>query len=241
MFEDSLVVSRVARISSSERWTAVASIGLQCALASVVVVLPLMHPERMVSRVEAPKVVMPLLRKAPVPVRVERAAAASSASPTAASASSPTRRLIFTTAEPTSSVPDVASAVSFGNEMKMGDGVPSGLGDSGTGTRPVVVVRPEANRRVPISSGVSAGLLLVPIRPVYPAIARAAGVQGTVVVSAVISRTGTIESLRVVSGPAMLQTAAVEAIRAARYQPYRLNGMPTEVETTITVNFRLGA
>jgi protein TonB len=84
-------------------------------------------------------------------------------------------------------------------------------------------------------------LLLVPIRPVYPAIARAAGVQGTVVVSAVISRTGTIESLRVVSGPAMLQTAAVEAIRAARYQPYRLNGMPTEVETTITVNFRLGA
>jgi len=206
----------------------------------VVVVLPLMHPERMISRVEAPKVVMPLLRKAPVQVRVERVAAASSASPTAASASSPTRRLIFTTAGPISSVPDVASAVSFGSGM-MGDGVPSGLGDSGTGTRPVVVVKPEANRRVPISSGVSAGLLLVPIRPVYPAIARAAGVQGTVVVSAVISRTGTIESLRVVSGPAMLQTAAVEAIRAARYQPYRLNGMPTEVETTITVNFRLGA
>jgi protein TonB len=60
-----------------------------------------------------------------------------------------------------------------------------------------------------------------------------------VVVSAVISRTGRIESLRVLSGPAMLQTAAMEAIRAARYQPYRLNGEPTEVETTITVNFRL--
>jgi protein TonB len=83
-------------------------------------------------------------------------------------------------------------------------------------------------------------MLMMPIRPVYPAIARAAGVQGTVVVTAVISRTGMIESLRVVSGAPMLQNAAVEAIRAARYQPYRLNGEPTEVETTITVNFRMG-
>ena len=43
-----------------------------------------------------------------------------------------------------------------------------------------------------------------------------------------------------VSGPLMLQSAAMEAIREARYQPYRLNGEPTEVQTTITVNFRIG-
>jgi protein TonB len=83
-------------------------------------------------------------------------------------------------------------------------------------------------------------MLLAPIRPVYPAIARAARVEGTVVVEAVISRAGRIESLRVVSGPAMLQRAAMDAIREARYRPYRLNGEPTEVETTITVNFRMG-
>jgi protein TonB len=83
-------------------------------------------------------------------------------------------------------------------------------------------------------------MLIAPIRPVYPVIAKAAGVQGTVVVEAVISRTGTIESLHVVSGPAMLQQSAMEAIREARYQPFRLNGEPTEVQTTITVNFRLG-
>jgi protein TonB len=83
-------------------------------------------------------------------------------------------------------------------------------------------------------------MLLAPIRPVYPVIAKAAGVQGTVVVEAVISRKGTIESLHVVSGPAMLQNAALDAIRQARYQPYRLNGEPTEVQTTITVNFRIG-
>ena len=55
-----------------------------------------------------------------------------------------------------------------------------------------------------------------------------------------ISRKGTIESLRVVSGPPMLQSAAMDAIRAARYQPFRLNGEPAEVETRITVNFRMG-
>ena len=81
---------------------------------------------------------------------------------------------------------------------------------------------------------------MAPIRPIYPVIARAAGVQGTVIVEAVISRIGTIESLHVVSGPPMLQSAALDAIREARYHPYRLNGEPTEVQTTITVNFRIG-
>jgi protein TonB len=83
-------------------------------------------------------------------------------------------------------------------------------------------------------------MLIAPIRPVYPVIAKAAGVQGTVVVEAVISRQGTIERLHVVSGPAMLQNAALDAIREARYRPYRLNGEPTDVQTTITVIFRMG-
>jgi periplasmic protein TonB len=91
-----------------------------------------------------------------------------------------------------------------------------------------------------VSTGVLQGMLIAPIRPVYPPIARAAGVSGTVVVEAVISRTGTIESLHVVSGPQMLQNAALEAIREARYEPYRLNGEVVEVETRITVNFRMG-
>ena len=125
----------------------------------------------------------------------------------------------------------------------MTDGIPATLSTgSATHATRIYVASPRASSGpLHISTGVSAGMLLAPIRPVYPAIARAAGMQGTVVVSAVISRTGAIESLRVLSGPPMLQSAAMEAIRAARYQPYRLNGEPTEVETTITVNFRIGA
>ena len=73
--------------------------------------------------------------------------------------------------------------------------------------------------------------------PVYPAIARAAHVQGAVILHAIISKQGTIEDLQVVSGPPMLTRAAVDAVMRWRYKPYLLNGDPVEVETSITVNF----
>ena len=86
---------------------------------------------------------------------------------------------------------------------------------------------------------VVAGLLLNKSVPAYPAIAKAAGVEGTVVLQATISKTGTIENLRVVSGPAMLQQAALDAVRSWRYRPYLLNDAPVEVETTVNVVFRM--
>jgi protein TonB len=94
---------------------------------------------------------------------------------------------------------------------------------------------------VQVSGGVTEGMLLAPIQPVYPAIARAAGKQGAVVMEAVISKAGRIESLRVVSGPDMLRRAAVDAVQVARYRPYLLSGVPTEVQTRITVVFKLGS
>lgn len=83
-------------------------------------------------------------------------------------------------------------------------------------------------------------MLYAPIRPVYPQIARVTGTQGTVVVEAVISKTGRIESAHVVSGPPMLRQAALDAVVAAHYHPYLLTGVPVEVETTVTVVFKLG-
>jgi protein TonB len=57
---------------------------------------------------------------------------------------------------------------------------------------------------------------------------------------ATISKQGTIEDLRVVSGPAMLQQAALDAVRQWRYRPYLLNNEPVEVETKVDVIFTLG-
>jgi protein TonB len=59
------------------------------------------------------------------------------------------------------------------------------------------------------------------------------------VLHAIISKSGTIESLSVISGPVMLQSAAMDAVKTWRYKPYLLNGDPTEVDTTIMVNFNL--
>ena len=83
------------------------------------------------------------------------------------------------------------------------------------------------------------GNLIYKVPPIYPAIAKSARVQGPVVLRAVISRTGTIENLQVLSGHPLLVRAAVEAVQQWRYRPYILNGEPVEVETQVIVNFLL--
>jgi TonB family protein len=90
-----------------------------------------------------------------------------------------------------------------------------------------------------VSSAVMQGNLLTKVNPIYPAGAKTAGISGTVVLHAIISKDGTIEKLNVVSGPDELQGSAVEAVRQWTYRPYLLNGEPTAVETTITVNYNL--
>jgi protein TonB len=237
MFEDSMFESRVGHVSSSKRWTTLASVGLQVAVAGLVIALPLWHPEALPFRLEAPKVLMPLMRKPPLPV--VQTQQASSASSMSIPVETMTRSLIASMS-PGRDVPvgDAPVLLPFGASMGDASGVPIGIGVGSGPAVTVATVKPAA--RLAVSTGVLQGMLLAPIRPVYPMIAKAAHVEGAVVVEATISRTGTIESLRVVSGPEMLRGAAIDAIREARYRPYRLNGEPVDVDTTITVNFRMG-
>ena len=97
-----------------------------------------------------------------------------------------------------------------------------------------------APRRISISAGVAVGLLVSKAPIVYPIDAKKAGVSGTVVLSAIIGRDGTVEDLQVVSGPEMLQQAALDSVKQWRYRPYLLNGEPEEVRTTINIIFTLG-
>jgi protein TonB len=83
------------------------------------------------------------------------------------------------------------------------------------------------------------GNLIHKVEPRYPVIAQQVGIQGTVVIRALISRTGNIERAQVESGQALLTAAALAAVREWKYRPYYLNGEPVEVETEITVNFIL--
>src|SRR6266851_528360 len=83
------------------------------------------------------------------------------------------------------------------------------------------------------------GDLIYQVKPEYPSLARSARIQGPVVLEAVISRQGTIENLRVLTGHPMLVRAAIDAVIQWRYRSYVLNNEPVEVETQITVNFSL--
>src|SRR5579864_4088607 len=98
---------------------------------------------------------------------------------------------------------------------------------------------PVTPQRVRISQGVTKGLLVHRVEPTYPTLAKAARVQGEVILTAVISTNGEIENLQLVSGHPMLVPAALAAVKQWRYKPYLLNGQPVEVETTITVIFAL--
>ncbi len=238
MFEGSLMESRGLVVSRAQRWTALGSAAFQMMLAALIVILPLLRPQTLTHLWPAP----PLLT-APLPPRpqepprqVEMTTAASNAlsapAQTAPIASGP--RILSPGGLPDDLPPGPITAIQIG-------GGPTGLPVlSGANGQPsVAVVHAGPSRPYTVSGGVSQGMLLVPIRPVYPAIARAAGIQGTVVVEAIISKAGRIESLRAVSGPQMLQRAALDAVSAARYRPYLLSGDPVEVQTTVTVVFKL--
>jgi protein TonB len=77
------------------------------------------------------------------------------------------------------------------------------------------------------------------VEPRYPAIAIQTITEGTVLLHAIISRNGRITALEVLSGPPLLVKAALDAVRQWRYRPTYLGGEPVEVDTSITVIFRL--
>jgi periplasmic protein TonB len=100
-------------------------------------------------------------------------------------------------------------------------------------------VQPASPQVVDLLAGAAFNLLIRHSPPVYPQIARQFGVAGTVVLQVHISKYGTVEDVRVVSGPTMLQQAAVNAVRTWRYRPYRIDNQPVEIETNVAVDFSL--
>ena len=99
--------------------------------------------------------------------------------------------------------------------------------------------RVTTNSNVHVSGNAMAGQVISHPAPVYPQEAKDHRIQGTVVLKAVIDKEGNVEHLNVVSGPKELMQSALDAVSQWKYKPYLLNGEPTEVETTINVNYSL--
>jgi protein TonB len=88
-----------------------------------------------------------------------------------------------------------------------------------------------------VGGNVIAANLVSQVKPSYPPLAKQARIQGVVVLEAEISKEGTIDNLKVITGHPLLIQAAIDAVKQWRYKPTLLNGEPVPVVTTITVNF----
>jgi TonB family protein len=97
----------------------------------------------------------------------------------------------------------------------------------------------KAGAAVEVPPGKMAENLLHKENPVYPIEAKKRRIQGTVELKARIGKNGTMEALRVISGPKQLEQSAMDAVRQWTYKPYLLNGAPVEVDTTIKVIYSL--
>ena len=96
-----------------------------------------------------------------------------------------------------------------------------------------------APRSQPPSDRMVAAYLIYRVEPIYPRPALQAGVEGTVKIHATVGRDGSVKNLKVVSGPALLTSAAIDAAQYWRYIPALRNGEPVETDADISVEFHL--
>jgi len=93
---------------------------------------------------------------------------------------------------------------------------------------------------VRVPGNVASAMLIHQVTPVYPAAAKEQHVEGVVQLHAIIGKDGTLQNLTYVSGPPILMSSAMEAVKQWQYKPTLLNGEPVEVDTTISVLYTLG-
>lgn len=110
--------------------------------------------------------------------------------------------------------------------------------DAAAGAETAASVTSDAAERVQISRGTT-DVVSRPVKPDYPLLARQMKVQGSVILQALISKNGTIQDLRVVSGPPILAAAAQDAVRQWHFKPHYQGSEAVETQAKITVNFTI--
>jgi periplasmic protein TonB len=241
MFED-MVVSSARPSKTNKPWTVVVSMIFQSLFLGILILIPLIYTEAL------PKTMMATLLVAPPPppppppppaatpvVKVKPQVHLMDAGKLVAPKVIPKEvKIIKEEAEPdmgaaTGGVPGGVAGGSLGGTI---GGVIGGMGGAPPPPKPT-------QQRIRQGGSVQAALLVNKVQPVYPPLARQTRIAGTVRLHAIISKTGSVESLEVLSGHPLLVRAAMDAVQQWRYKPTLLNGEPVEVDTTIDVIFSL--
>jgi len=174
---------------------------------------------------------------APSSAKPTSSASADSSKPAAAAKPEPAPMVVKGGAQPKvakASAPDAPAAPSMIGIATPGSGgsLPNIVDNTGNAPKPIL-------QALNVSQGVSQGLLMKKVQPVYPRTALTMHVEGTVQLMATIAKSGDITAIKVLSGPPQLTSAATDAVKQWKYKPYLLNGEPVEIQTQVTVVFRL--
>src|ERR1700727_2245840 len=240
MFADSLLdVSWAQR--SRRCWTTLTSFGVQAAAIGALLLFSLLQT-----------VVLPTARVVSTPISVGRPAPIPLVGrPHTGSATTITNNVsarVFMLPQHIPTIIAMSDDSSAAQPPGVIDGINRGLPPGadvgisnilGGGAHPVLPTLPAPPGRTFRTSSMLEGSIIRRVQPAYPPLARISRIQGSVVLSAVISKAGTIQNLQVLSGHPLLVRAAIDAVSQWRYRPYILNSEPIEVETQITVNFFL--
>ncbi|HEY4054932.1 MAG TPA: energy transducer TonB [Terriglobales bacterium] len=226
----------VVHAHPARRWTAIASFTLQAAFVGAALMLPLIKPESLPEAFALRPIFRPLSQGVERPVVNQRVGHNSASQ-------APVYPLIVNrgpSVRVTTVGPVDTAEVGPPQIGQLGD--PSGVINSvliDNNARPLPHPPVATHAQAAPVSVIMEGNLVHKVEPRYPVIAQQVGIQGAVVIRALISRTGNIERAQVESGQPLLTAAALAAVREWKYRPYYLNGEPVEVETEITVNFIL--
>src|SRR5277367_2363827 len=240
MFEDSLIESG-NRLKDKRLSTTIISFFGQFALVGILILIPLIYTDalpktQLMTFLVAPPPPPPPPPPAAAPIKVVKMVSEVVNGQLRAPTKIPQKIQMIKEEE---APPDMGAGVPGGVPGGIPGGSAGGVIGGILSSTQVAVPKIATPQRVRVSSGVSTGLLIKKVQPNYPPLAKAARIQGTVVLQAEISKDGTIQNLQLVSGHPMLAPAAIEAVKQWRYKPYLLNGEPVAVETQVDVIFSL--
>jgi periplasmic protein TonB len=239
---DEMVVSSPNPKKTAKRWTVLVSLIFQTVFVGILILIPLIYTEAL------PKTMMATMLTAPPPppppppppaatpvVHVKPQVHLMDAGKLVQPKVIPKDVKIIKEDAPdvnagmTGGVPGGVAGGSMGGVI---GGVIGGMGTAPPPPKPV-------QQRIRQGGSVQAALLVNKVQPVYPPLARQTRISGTVRLHAIISKSGTVQQLEVISGHPLLVRAAMDAVQQWRYKPTLLNGEPVEVDTTIDVIFSL--
>ncbi len=236
MFQELLISGARGTTRTHKRWAIAGSAVAQSAIWGVLIVVPLLYTEALPNGMLKMLIVAPPEPEAPTaatPPKNKRTRIIPLSHVTAP-AFVP-RHINSEAGEPLVEYVDRENADATGQNDSLTD-----LFRSPKPPAPIAPAEKETARSLVIGGSVEEASLINRVLPHYPEIARLNHVSGTVALSAIIARDGTVRELAYVSGPALLIKPAMDAVRQWRYRPTLLDGSAVEVETTIDVVFSLG-